>query len=95
MKKNKVSSNLQKIPGVGESISQDFLDIGIKKISYLKGKDPEKLYQKICAKQGVKVDRCVLYVCREAVYFANTPKNKRNPKKLKWWNWKDSKEVAI
>jgi hypothetical protein len=81
--------NLQKIPGVGESIAQDFLDIGIKRISCLKGKDPEKLYQKICDKQGTKVDRCMLYVCREAVYFAETPKNKRNPQKLKWWNWKD------
>ena len=85
---NKVTKNLQTIPGVGKSISQDFLDIGIKHVSDLKGKNPEELYQKICAKQGIKVDRCVLYVCREAVYFANTPKNKRNPKKLKWWNWK-------
>lgn len=80
---------LQTIPGVGPNIAQDFGDIGIKNISDLKGKNPEKLYLKFSAKQGHHVDRCVLYVCRSSVYFAET-KNP-DPKKLKWWNWKDKK----
>jgi len=79
--------DLQKIPGVGKSISWDLQNIGIRSVSDLKGKNPEKLYRQICAKQGCQVDRCVLYVCRCAVYFAEH-KNP-NPKKLKWWNWKD------
>ncbi|MEA1937431.1 MAG: helix-hairpin-helix domain-containing protein [Patescibacteria group bacterium] len=81
--------NLQTIPGVGPKISKEFADIGIKNVSDLKGKDPEKLYLKICAKQGVQVDRCVLYTCRSSVYFAEHKKH--NPEKLKWWNWKDKK----
>ncbi|MFA5024690.1 MAG: helix-hairpin-helix domain-containing protein [Patescibacteria group bacterium] len=84
--------DLQKIPGVGASIAQNFRDIGIKTASDLKGKDPEKLYLQICAKQGCQIDRCVLYVCRSSVYFAEH-KNP-NPEKLKWWNWKD-KNVKI
>ncbi len=36
---------------------------------------------------GMTQDRCLLYVFRCAVYFAETPKP--NPKKLDWWAWKD------
>ena len=84
-------SNLQLIPGVGKIIAQDLVNIGIKKISCLKGKNPEVLYNKLCKKQGGKVDRCMLYVLKEAVYFAETPKAQREKEKLKWWNWKDVK----
>ena len=86
MNKKQVES-LQTIPGVGESIAGDLRKIGIEKVSDLKGKDPEVLYEKLCRKQGVKVDRCVLYVFRLAVYFAQNKKH--TPEKLKWWNWKD------
>ena len=78
---------LQKIPGIGPKLSKEFFDIGINDTSDLKGKDPEELYLKICAKQGRAVDRCVLYTCRSAVYFAEN-KNP-DPEKIKWWNWKD------
>jgi len=72
---------------VGNSIASDFEKIGISKISDLKDKNPEELYSQICAAQGCQIDRCVLYVCRSAVYFAEN-KNP-DPEKLKWWNWKD------
>ena len=78
---------LQTIPGVGKKIAQDLWNIGIEKISDLKGKDPEELYFKICADQGYQVDRCFLYVCRSSVYFAEN--KDPDPEKLKWWNWKD------
>ncbi len=89
MKKRDAKSNLTEIPYVGNSIASDFKDIGIAKISDLKGKDPEKLYLRICAKRGCRVDRCVLYVCRSSVYFAEN--RNPDPEKLKWWNWKDKK----
>jgi nucleotidyltransferase/DNA polymerase involved in DNA repair len=90
MDNNQSLKELQIIPGVGKSIAQDFLNIGIRKISDLKGQDPQKLYEKICKYQGGHVDRCVLYVCRSSVYFAEH-KNP-DPEKLKWWNWKDRKK---
>lgn len=78
------------IPGVGKSISKDLYSIGIKSISDLKGKDPQKLYVKSNKYAGVVQDRCLLYVFRCAVYFAETESKKLKPEKLKWWNWKDN-----
>ena len=93
MQKHKMTDTLKKlqiIPGVGPKLSKEFFDIGIKSVSDLKGKSPENLYSKICAKRGHKVDRCVLYVCRSSVYFAE---NKHpNPEKLNWWKWKDKQK---
>jgi nucleotidyltransferase/DNA polymerase involved in DNA repair len=80
---------LSKIPGVGRSIASDLMNIGIRSIDDLKGKDPQQLYD--CSNQfaGCVQDRCLLYVFRCAVYFAETPANKQDGEKLKWWNWKD------
>lgn len=80
---------LQKIPGVGKKLSQKFYDIGIRKISDFKDKNPEDIYMKVCDKHGCHVDKCVLYICRSSVYFAENKNH--DPEKLKWWNWKDKK----
>lgn len=84
---NSPEKKLLKIPGVGKSIAYDLLNIGIRSINDLKGKDPEKLYDKSNRYTGVIQDRCLLYVFRCAVYFASVKKHE--PDKLKWWNWKD------
>jgi hypothetical protein len=78
---------LQTIPGVGRSIAEDFWKLGLRKVADLKRRNPQKLYDGLCALQAVEVDRCMLYVMRCAVYFASTAKPK--PELLKWWNWKD------
>ncbi len=84
-----MKNELLKIPGVGKSIASDFVDLGIKRIDDLKGKNPEKLYEDFCILRGQKIDRCMLYVFRCAVYFASNKEH--DPEKLKWWNWKDKK----
>lgn len=85
--KNIISDNLQTIPGVGKNIAEDLRRLGIHSVANLKGKNPEKLYKQSSRLAGVKQDRCLLYVFREAVYFAE---HKRpDPKKLKWWKWKN------
>ncbi|MBN1445368.1 MAG: helix-hairpin-helix domain-containing protein [Candidatus Omnitrophica bacterium] len=84
---NNAIKELQKIPGVGKSIAFDLHSLGIHSVKDLKKKDPEELYIKQCKKQGMHVDRCVLYVFRCAVYFASHTKH--NTELLKWWNWKD------
>lgn len=81
---------LTQIPGVGKSIATDLLNIGISRIDDLKGKDPQQLYDRSNQFAGCVQDRCLLYVFRCAVYFAETPASKQDGKKLKWWNWKDS-----
>ncbi len=79
-----MTKELESIPGIGPSMTKSLNSIGIKSVKDLKGKDPEALYKKLC-KHG-KVDRCVLYAFRCAVYYASGGKEKRL---LKWWNWKD------
>ncbi|MBS1681653.1 MAG: helix-hairpin-helix domain-containing protein [Bacteroidetes bacterium] len=82
---------LTQIPGVGKSIAMDLYKIGIKSIGDLKGKDPQELYVQSNHVAGCVQDRCLLYVFRCAVYFAETPTNRQDHEKLKWWNWKDKK----
>jgi hypothetical protein len=82
-----VLAELQTIPGIGKSISEDLWNIGIRGITDLKNADPQDLYDHSCAYQGAKIDRCLLYVYRCAVYYASHKKH--DPKKLLWWNWKD------
>lgn len=79
---------LRQIPGVGKSIAQDFWNIGIHRVADLRNADPDDLYARICAEQGAPVDRCMLYVCRCAVYYAT--EDSHDPERLKWWNWKDT-----
>ncbi|MBI4429950.1 MAG: helix-hairpin-helix domain-containing protein [Ignavibacteriales bacterium] len=78
---------LRAIPGVGKSIAVDLWELGIRSVKDLKGKDPEKLYTKRCAQVGVRIDPCLLYTFRCAVYFASH--RRHDAELLKWWNWKD------
>jgi hypothetical protein len=90
MNKSEALKGLRVIPGVGREIALDlYRDLGIRTVSDLKGQDPEKLYARLCDKAGIKIDRCMLYVMRCAVYYAKTPSERRDPELLKWWNWKD------
>ena len=85
------SVELQQIPGVGPSIAQDLLDLGIDRVADLEGADPEELYERLCVLRGAHIDRCVLYVFRCAVYYASH--DAHDPEKLKWWSWKDDGDV--
>jgi len=87
--KQSVLKEFEQIPGVGKKISTDLWDMGLRSVEDLKDNDPEKLYHDLCEKQGVHVDRCMLYVFRCVVYYASNKKH--DPELLKWWNWKDNK----
>ena len=81
------NNEFQQIPGVGPNIAQDFVDLGFSRISDLKNQNPELMYENLCKTRQQYIDRCVLYVFREAVYY--TSHEKHDPELLKWWNWKD------
>jgi len=89
MTKEESLKELRKIPGIGKACSYDLWNIGIRKISDLKNQNPEKLYQKLNYVTGATHDICMLYTFRCAVYYATSKKH--DPKKLKWWYWKDGK----
>ncbi|HEU4455344.1 MAG TPA: helix-hairpin-helix domain-containing protein [Longimicrobium sp.] len=82
-----VLRELRRIPGVGASISEDLWNLGIRAVSDLRGRDPGEMYERLCGIQGVRVDPCMLYVFRCAVYFAS--RDDHDPELLKWWSWKD------
>lgn len=86
----KAQDDLEQIPGVGKSIAADLRRLGITSVRQLKGRNPEKLYRKLCDFQASPVDRCMLYVFRCAVYYAST--HDPDPELLKWWNWKDAND---
>lgn len=75
---------LTQIPGVGKSIAQDILKIGIKSVWDLRGKNPETLNELINRKEGIVQDRCVLYVLRFAVCYASAENSDQQSEKLKW-----------
>lgn len=67
---------------------QKLRNIGICSVADLKGKNPQKLYEASNRFAGKAQDRCLLYVFREAVYFAEN--SNPDPERLKWWYWKDN-----
>ncbi|OIN98425.1 MAG: pathogenicity locus [Desulfovibrionaceae bacterium CG1_02_65_16] len=82
-----VLRELRRIPGVGKSIAVDLWSLGLRAVEDLRGRDPQELYARLEALAGCHVDRCMLYVLRCAVYFAEAPAP--DPQRLKWWAWKD------
>jgi hypothetical protein len=79
--------DFRRIPGVGRTIAEDLWSLGFRSTAELRGGDPEALYERLCELQGVRVDRCMLYVLRCAVYFASSERH--DPELLEWWSWKD------
>jgi len=85
----RILQELTLIPGVGKSIALDLWNIGIHGIDELKGKDPLVMYSQSNYFAGQVQDRCLLYVFRCAVFYAENRFNNPDPEKLKWWKWKD------
>lgn len=82
------SQDLTAIPGVGKNVAQHLADIDIYSVNQLRGQDAEHLYELSNLRAGHQQDRCLLYVFRCAVYYAE---GGREPDKLLWWNWQDKK----
>ncbi|MBS0622268.1 MAG: helix-hairpin-helix domain-containing protein [Verrucomicrobia bacterium] len=90
--KKEALKDFKRIPGVGNRIAEDLWQLGYRAVTELKDRDPEQLYADLCRLQQCKVDRCMFYVFRCAVYFASHATH--DPQLLKWWNWKDSMDES-
>lgn len=86
MQRDESIKRLSKIPGVGRKTASMLYDMGIKDLNDLKGKNPDEIYCKMSDKYGTWLDKCLLYVFRCAVYYAEN--SEHDPEKLKWWYWK-------
>ena len=91
-KRRPSSDPLQVIPGVGPSIARDLRQLGVRRVADLKGRSPERLYERLNQLRGVRQDPCLLYTFRCAVYFAGT--SRPSAERLNWWWWKDRKASA-
>jgi hypothetical protein len=89
-KRNIDPEALETIPGIGPSMASDLRRLGIRRVSQLARRDPQLLYDDLCRLQNERIDRCVLYAFRCAVYYAT--EEAHDPELLKWWNWKDRPE---
>lgn len=86
-----MKSWLQIIPWIWKIIAHDLVEMGFTEVEDLRGQNPEIIYEMTNKLRGSVQDPCLLYTFRCAVYFADTPPEKRDPELLKWWNWKDRK----
>jgi len=82
----RANSDLQQVPGIGPRIAGYLQSIGIRRPCDLEGKDPERLFRRLCRKHAKPLDRCLLYVLRCATYYASSPAPE--PGLLQWWKWK-------
>ncbi len=78
---------LREIPGIGPSLAHDLYDLGMRAVPDLTGRDPRALYERLSDIRGARMDPCVLYTFRCAVYYASTPDP--DPELLAWWRWKN------
>lgn len=82
---------IRDLPGVGPSIEDDYLRIGITSPQQLKLADPQHLFNQLELLDG-PTDPCVLYVFRCAHYAVNA--THPQPELLNWWAWKDVEDRA-
>jgi hypothetical protein len=87
--KKVILKTFQQIPGVGKAVAQDLWNIGLRSLADVRANTPDDLYQRICDYQGIRVDRCMLYTMRCAVYYVSA--DQHDPDLLKWWNWTDER----
>ena len=88
--RERIVRELCRIPGVGRTVAEDLIQLGICSAADLRGADPEELYRKHNEKKGAVQDRCMFYVFRCVVYYASTAEVERIREKLQWWKWKDT-----
>jgi hypothetical protein len=81
------TTTFETIPGIGPNLAQDLRDLGFSEASELRGQNPEQMFEDLCQLRAQRVDRCVLYAFRCAVYFVSNESHEGEL--LKWWNWKD------
>ncbi len=76
---------IENLVSVGPAMVRDFEMLGVRSVAQLARRNPEKLYEKLCAITGQAQDICCLDVFRAAVAQALNP---RLPiEQAQWWYW--------
>ena len=76
---------IEDLVSVGPAMVRDFEVLGIRTVAQLARRNPERLYEQLCAVTGQVQDICCLDVFRAAVAQARNP---RLPlEQAQWWYW--------
>lgn len=54
-------NHLPRIPGVGPTVARGLLELGVRSVATLRRRDPERLYEQLCAIRGQGRDRA--FIC--------------------------------
>lgn len=76
---------LRDLAGVGPKTLEDFETLGVGSVAQLAKRNPQALYERLCALKGQRIDPCCLDVFVCAVAQARNPSlpaDQRN-----WWYW--------
>ena len=89
MKDNRKLSDLV---SVGPAMLRDFERLGIRTVAELARRNPETLYEQLCARTGRAMDICCLDVFRCAVAQARNPRLPAAQRKWSYWSRQRIKE---
>jgi hypothetical protein len=76
-----MSDPLTTIPNVGQAVALKLRRLGIERPGDLRGRDPDELFERLCALDGHPHDPCLLDTFSAAVWFADG-----NPARP-WWEF--------
>jgi pathogenicity locus Cdd1 protein len=62
---------LTAIPNVGPAIARKLLTLDIRGVEDLRGRDPDELFERLCAMDGCRHDPCLLDTFTAAVAYAD------------------------
>ncbi len=65
------ASELQTIPNIGPAVARKLERLGIERPGDLRGRDPDELFERLCALDARRHDPCLLDTFVAAVDFAN------------------------
>lgn len=77
--------HLEDLVSIGPAMLRDFEQLGIRSVTQLARRSPEKLYEKLCQITGQSHDICCLDVFRAAVEQARNPRLPQE--QCQWWYW--------
>jgi hypothetical protein len=80
---------LTDLPNIGKSIAADLESIDIYSPNDLKDKDPFALYERLCDKNGTKIDPCVIDVFMSITDFINGGEPKV------WWKYTSKRKEML
>ena len=81
----KEERRLEDLVSVGPAMLQDFELLGVKSVSQLRRRSPQRMYRELCRLRGQRMDPCCLDVFVAVVAQAKDPH--LPVEQRQWWYW--------